>query len=95
MSYVFTGVQHTKTNGDIIIESVEYSNKNEYKQRYHHEMDYAMSNDDFIGLGIKVYDKGTLAEVLNDNWVRAEGEDPAPVAQTENQSTEQQPEQQS
>ena len=82
MSYILTGVQHTKT-GDVVMPSTEHASKNAYMQVYHHEMDYAMSNDDFIGLGIKVFDKGTLAEVLNDNWVRAEGEEPVPVEPTE------------
>ncbi len=77
MSYILTGVQHTKS-GDVVIPSAEYESKNAYRQVYHHEMDYAMSNNDFIGLGIKVYEKASLREVLNDNWVRAEGE--APVA---------------
>lgn len=69
MSYVLTGIQHTKT-GDVIIPAAEYQTEDAYKQVYHHEMDYAMSNPDFLGLGIKVFDKGTLVDELVDNWVR-------------------------
>ena len=79
MSYILTGVQHT-TSGDVVIEATEYASKNEYEQRYHHEMDYAMSNNNFIGLGIKVFTKDTLNDVLKDTWVRADGEVITPVA---------------
>ena len=70
MSYVFTGVQHTKS-GDVIIPSFEFETEDAYKAKYHQEMAYAMASDDFLGLGIKVFDKGTLADALVDNWVKA------------------------
>lgn len=69
MSYILTGVQHTKT-GDVIFPSFEYETEDAYKAKYHQEMAYAMASEDFLGLGIKVFDKGTLNDVLVDNWVR-------------------------
>ena len=73
----FTGVQHTK-NGDITISVIECDTKDEYKQKYHHEMDYAMSNKDFLGLSIVVFDnKGN--SVFHDDWVRESKPTPEPV----------------
>lgn len=69
MAYVFTGVQHTK-EGDVIIPPVEFEKQDDYMAKYHQEMAYAMSNQDFLGLGIKVFDKGTLDDVLKENWIR-------------------------
>ena len=69
MSYVLTGVQHLKS-GDVVIPALGFETKDAYLQRYHHEMDYAMSNEDFLGLGIKVYDTASVQDVLIDNWVR-------------------------
>lgn len=66
--FYFTGVQHTKS-GDVAIPVLGYETVTAYKQKYHHEMDYAMSNDDFLGLTILVFDN-TGAIVLSDNWVR-------------------------
>lgn len=64
----FTGVQHLK-DGDITIPVVEYPTRDGYKQRYHHEMDYAMSNNDFLGLSILVFgDNGK--SIFDDDWVR-------------------------
>lgn len=69
MSFVLTGVQHLKS-GDVVIPALGYERKDDYMQKYHHEMDYAYSNPDFLGLGILVFDKGTLQVVLSDNWIR-------------------------
>lgn len=69
MSYVFTGVQHLKS-GDVVIPALGFETKDAYLQKYHHEMDYAMNNEDFLGLGIKVYDTVSVQDVLIDNWVR-------------------------
>ena len=67
--YYFTGIQHTKT-GDVAIPVLGYETPDAYKQKYHHEMDYAMSNEDFLGLTILVFDN-TGAIVLSDNWVKS------------------------
>lgn len=69
MAYLFTGVQHLKT-GDVIIPMLEFNTIDDYKKKYHEEMSYAMSNDDFLGLGIKVFDEITLMDVLIDRWSR-------------------------
>lgn len=66
--YYFTGIQHTKT-GDVAIPVLGYETVDAYKQKYHHEMDYAMSNADFLGLTILVFDN-TGSIVLSDNWVK-------------------------
>ena len=66
--FYFTGIQHTKS-GDIAIPVLSYDTVDGYKQKYHHEMDYAMSNIDFLGLTVLVFDS-TGAIVLSDNWVR-------------------------
>lgn len=70
--YYFTGIQHTKS-GDIAIPVLGYNTVDGYKQKYHHEMDHAMSNDDFLGLTILVFDN-TGSIVLSDNWVREANE---------------------
>lgn len=67
--YYFTGIQHTKS-GDIAIPVAGYETVDSYKQAYHHEMDYAMSNEDFLGLTILVFDN-TGVIVLSDNWVKS------------------------
>ena len=66
--YYFTGIQHTKS-GDVAIPVLGYDTADAYKQKYHHEMDYAMSNEDFLGLTILVFDN-TGSIVLSDNWVK-------------------------
>ena len=66
--YYFTGVQHTK-DGDVAIPVLGFETVDGYKQKYHHEMDYAMSNEDFLGLSIIVFD-GSGSVVLSDNWVK-------------------------
>lgn len=75
--FYFTGIQHKKTE-DIAISAVGYATRDGYKAAYHHEMDYAMSNQDFLGLTILVFDNSG-AIVLSDNWVREVQEQPAPV----------------
>lgn len=69
MAYLLTGVQHTK-NGDITMPIKGYATRDEYLEKYHREMDYAISNKEFIGLGIKVFDQATLQDVLIDIWTR-------------------------
>ena len=66
--YYFTGVQHTK-DGDVAIPVLGYETVDGYRQKYHHEMDYAMSNENFLGLSIIVFD-GNGSVVLSDNWVK-------------------------
>ena len=75
--YNFTGVQHTKS-GDVTIPVLGYDTRDGYKQKYHHEMDYAMSNDDFLGLSILVFDNNGNT-VFQDNWVRETQPTPEPV----------------
>ena len=69
MAYLLTGVQHTK-DGDITMPIKGYATRDEYLEKYHREMDYAISNKEFIGLGIKVFDQTTLQDVLIDIWTR-------------------------
>ena len=75
--YNFTGVQHTK-NGDVTIPVLGYDTRDGYLQKYHHEMDYAMSNDDFLGLSILVFDNNGNT-VFQDSWVREIQPKPEPV----------------
>ena len=69
MAYLLTGVQHMK-DGDATMPVKGYATRDEYLEKYHREMDYAISNKDCIGLGIKVFDDTTLQDVLVDIWVR-------------------------
>ena len=62
-------VQHTKKTGDVVAQAVTYATYDEAKRAYHHEMDYAMNNDDFNGLSILITDM-SLNKVLYENWVR-------------------------
>lgn len=77
MAYLLTGVQHT-TDGDTIMPVHRYENKDDWKEKYHREMDYAISNPKFLGLGIKVFEEGTLQDVFKDIWSRE-----VPVTPTE------------
>lgn len=66
----FTGIQHTKS-GDIVIPTLGYENYDDCKQKCSHEMDYAISNKDFLGLTILVFDgNGNKNDDLSDNWIR-------------------------
>lgn len=79
--FYLTGVQHTK-DGDFAIPTLSYEGKDGYLQKYHHEMDYAMSVDSFLGLAIIVFD-GSGHIVLNDNWVKEIPYIPEPEPQPE------------
>lgn len=83
MAYLLTGVQHTK-DGDITMPVKGYATKDEYLEKYHREMDYAISNKEFIGLGIKVFDQMTLQDVLIDIWTR----EPSPEPEEPEEPTE-------
>lgn len=69
MAYLLTGVQHLKT-GDVIMPILSCSTEDEWKEKWHKEMQYAMTNDDFLGLGIKVFNDATLQDIMVDNWVK-------------------------
>lgn len=73
MAYLLTGVQHT-TEGDSIMSVHRYETTDGWKEKYHREMDYAISNPTFLGLGIKVFEESTLEDVFTDVWVRGESE---------------------
>lgn len=68
MTYNFTGVQHLKT-GDITIPINAYEEKNECLAKYHHEMEYALTNDNFLGLTIIIFNnRGEI--IMHENWIR-------------------------
>lgn len=69
MAYLLTGVQHLKT-GDVVMPVNSYNTEDEWKEKWHREMQYAMTNADFLGLGIKVFSDTTLQDILVDNWVK-------------------------
>lgn len=69
MAYLLTGVQHLKT-GDVVMPVNSYNTEDEWKEKWHREMQYAMTNADFLGLGIKVFNDTTLQDILVDNWVK-------------------------
>ena len=69
MAYLLTGVQHLKT-GDVVMPVHSYESNDDWKEKYHREMQYAINNADFLGLGIKVFDQVTLQDVFVDIWVR-------------------------
>lgn len=69
MAYLLTGIQHLKT-GDVVMPINSYNTEDEWKEKWHKEMQYAMTNDDFLGLGIKVFNDATLQDVLVDNWIK-------------------------
>lgn len=73
MAFLLTGVQH-KVDGDTIMSVHKYETTDAWKEKYHREMDYAISNANFIGLAIKVLDYATLEDVFVDVWVRGEPE---------------------
>ena len=69
MAYLLTGVQHLKS-GDAIMPVHSYESVDEWKEKYHREMQYAINKGDFLGLGIKVFNDATLQDVFVDIWVR-------------------------
>lgn len=69
MAYLLTGVQHT-TDGDTVMSVHRYENNDDWREKYHREMDYAISNPKFLGLGIKVFEEATLQDVFIDVWTR-------------------------
>lgn len=69
MAYLLTGVQHLKS-GDAIMSVHSYESVDKWKEKYHREMQYAINNADFLGLGIKVFNDVTLQDVFVDIWVR-------------------------
>lgn len=69
MAYLLTGVQHLK-NGDVVMPVNSYNSEDEWKEKWHREMQYAMTNADFLGLGIKVFNDDTLQDIMVDNWVK-------------------------
>ena len=69
MAYLLTGVQHLKT-GDVVMPISSCNTEDEWKEKWHREMQYAMTNADFLGLGIKVFNDTTLQDILVDNWVK-------------------------
>lgn len=66
--YIFNMVQHLKT-GDVVAPSLGYDNFDAAKAKYHHEMDYAYNNQDFLGLSVLITDE-SLNQILHENWVR-------------------------
>lgn len=69
MAYLLTGVQHLKT-GDVVMAINSYNTEDEWKEKWHREMQYAMTNADFLGLGIKVFNDATLQDIMVDNWIK-------------------------
>ena len=69
MAYLLTGVQHLKT-GDVVMPVSSYNTEDEWKEKWHREMQYAMTNADFLGLGIKVFNDATLQDIMVDNWIK-------------------------
>ena len=73
--YILNMVQHTKS-GDVVAPALTYDSADDWKAKYHHEMDYAISNEDFIGLSILVTDS-SLNTIFHENWVR----EPKPITE--------------
>lgn len=86
MFYNFTGVQHLKS-GDITIPVIAFEDEEACEARFHHEMEYAITNKDFNGLTIIIFDN-TGKIVVHENWIR-KVPDPVPeIIQEEEQQTE-------
>lgn len=66
--YIFNMVQHLNT-GDVVAPALGYDDLDAAKNKYHHEMDYAYNNQDFLGLSVLITD-GSLNQVLYENWIR-------------------------
>ncbi len=85
MIYNFTGVQHLKT-GDVAIPIIAFEDEEACQARYHHEMEYALLNKDFIGLTIIIFNnRGEI--IIHDNWIRKAVQIPE-IIQEEEQQTE-------
>ena len=66
--FIFNAVQHLKS-GDVVATALTYNSTDAWKAKYHEEMSYALTNQDFIGLSILVTD-GSLNSVYKENWIR-------------------------
>lgn len=86
MIYNFTGIQHLKS-GDITIPVIAFEDEEACEAKFHHEMEYAITNKEFNGLTIIIFDN-TGKIVVHENWIR-KVPDPVPeIIQEEEQQTE-------
>lgn len=68
MSYILTGVQHTKT-GDVAMQTQGYETLDAAKHDFNNEWNYTYDNPDRLGLDTIIFDNaGTI--VLNDHYVK-------------------------
>jgi len=69
--YYVTGLQHTKSQGKIVMGTTEYPDHDAAKNKCNSEWNYAYASDDFIGLVLVVYDDtGRKDEELSCNYVK-------------------------
>lgn len=85
MIYNFTGVQHLKS-GDITIPVIAFEDEEACEAKFHHEMEYAITNKEFNGLTIIIFDN-TGKIVVHENWIR-KIPDPVPEIVQEEDQTE-------
>lgn len=60
-------IQHTN-EGDVV-SCLSYQTVDEWKGKYHHEMDYAISNESIKGLSVIVTDNNCNV-IFRDTWYR-------------------------
>lgn len=75
--YYVTGLQHTKSNGKVIMGTTECADHDAAEYKVNEEWNYAYASEDFIGLVLVVYDDaGRMDNELSCNYVK-----PVPVEQ--------------
>lgn len=70
--YYVTGLQHTKSNGKIIMSTTEYTDHDAAEYFCNEQWNYAYASEDFIGLVLVVFDDtGRKDEALSCNYVKS------------------------
>jgi len=70
--YYVTGLQHTKSNGMVIMPINEYATRDAAEYFCNEQWNYAYASEDFIGLVLVVFDDtGSKIDELSCNYVKS------------------------
>lgn len=85
--YYLTGVQHSKKDGDVIIQTQDFSTFEAAKYKFNEEWNYTYASDDRIGLDTIIFDgQGNI--VLNDHYVKINESNQEAKSEDKNPKTE-------
>ena len=67
--YHFTGIQHTKSQGEVVIETLNYEEFEAALDHFHEEWRYTYASEDRLGLDTLIFDdQGKV--VFTDKYVK-------------------------